>query len=92
MSEIIKIISLKPFNEVMQVYSGHPGCACGCQGKYYPNSESDNPTLKDKRMMMRVYKLFKNNMSNVYSYKDREDQFIVLNKGANRTYTIYWRK
>ena len=51
MSDKVKITSLKPISEVVRVYSGRPGCACGCRGKYYPSSKNDVLTKKEESMI-----------------------------------------
>ncbi len=38
------------FDEVLSVYSGKPGCCCGCQGKYYYRED-----LKDEGTKSRGY-------------------------------------
>lgn len=93
MSDQIVIKNIKPISMVKRVYSGKPGCACGCRGKYYPDDENAKLTSKDLKMIRRVYKIFKNNLSanKVYSWIDSKDNFIVLDLGENRTYTIYYK-
>ena len=40
--------------QVARVYSGRPGCGCGCRGKYYPETEGATPTTHERAMMTRV--------------------------------------
>lgn len=83
---------LKPLSEVMQVYSGKPGCACGCNGKYYPEhpENGDKPTAADLKMFKKVYKLFEQNLHSIET--SEEGDFCWLDVSDNRTYTIYWNK
>lgn len=91
MSEHVKV-ELKPFEKVVQVYSGHPGCACGCQGTYWPNNSNDQPSSKDLRNFRRIYKLLTQNLSKIYSYKEYIDEYVCLDiPETNRTYTIYYK-
>lgn len=70
------VITKLPFTleQIKEVYSGKPGCACGCRGKYYPCTEEmakekgyiteqDRLDKKDgfrknKKMIKRVYAIF----------------------------------
>jgi hypothetical protein len=79
----ISIKELKPITEVAQVYSGRPGCACGCQGKYYDAGH---------KMIKRVYNLFEKNLDGVYSWETSKDKFVVLDMSPNRTYTIHYKE
>jgi hypothetical protein len=90
MAKKISINSLKPISEVVRVYSGKPGCACGCRGKYYPKKRDAQPTAKDCMMITRVYRLFEENLNHVTSWEGSEDELIVLDISDNRTYTIYY--
>jgi hypothetical protein len=81
-NEKIPIKELKPIEEVTQVYSGRPGCACGCRGKYFD---------KGSKMVKRVYNLFTRNLPNVYSWETSKDKFVALDVGQNRTYTMYYQ-
>ena len=92
----IRILKLKPFSEIVRVYSGEPGCACGCRGRYWPERDYQRGVInthskKDFLMFKRVYKLFEANLSSVYSWEKTKDQFVALDMGSKRTYTIYYR-
>ena len=79
MSDRVVIWELKPLSEVTRVYSGRPGCACGCRGTYYSKNaeiardkgywiDEDEANEKDgwrksNQMIKRVYKLFEKNLS-----------------------------
>lgn len=89
----IKVETLKPISEIKRVYSGRPGCACGCRGTYYPSNSGDTPSKKDLRMFKRVQTMFQKNLSNAYTWEETKDQFIALDAldtPATRTYTIYY--
>jgi len=78
MSEQIVIKELRPIEQIDQVYSGKPGCACGCRGTYYPANEQvarqkgywtddDKANKVDgwkrtNRMIKKVYNLFLKNL------------------------------
>lgn len=92
MSDKIKIIVLRPFSEIIRVYSGRPGCRCGCQGNYWPNDGINGiHTNKDKSMFKRVQKIFEENLSEVYSWENSKNKFVCLDlTSTRRTYTIYY--
>jgi hypothetical protein len=90
MSEQINITSLQPITKVVKVYSGHPGCACGCQGTYWPEQDNET-TVKDLQQIKRIYKIFESNIDKVYSYKEFENEYVCLDISENRTYTIYYK-
>ena len=74
MSEQIVVKELAPLSQVKQVYSGLPGCACGCRGTYFPRDKKvalskgywtdadevnkEDGWKKSNRMIKRVYNLF----------------------------------
>jgi hypothetical protein len=95
MSDQINVTSLKPLSEVKKVYSGHPGCMCGCQGKYYPRTNYTKspvvPTPSELKMIKRVYNLFNRNIDKVYTWEDSKDKFVSLDTSPNRAYTIYYK-
>lgn len=74
-------------NKVSKVYSGRPGCACGCRGNYFSSSKfpSEGKVVNDK-MVARVVKLFNDNLDKVEDYGDG---IFVYNPSENRTYTVY---
>lgn len=92
MSDEIIINKIKPLLEVKRVYSGKPGCACGCRGKYYPDSENKLTSNSDMKMIKKVYRLFQSyvNQGKVYSWEDTQDKFVKLDIGENRTYTLHY--
>jgi len=91
MSNRISISALKTVSEIKRVYSGKPGCACGCRGTYYPNNSDDTPTNNDLRMFAKVKKIFESNLDKVYSWEDSKDKFVALDLTPTRTYTIYYQ-
>lgn len=42
---------------IARVYSGKPGCGCGCRGKYWPDDDRGVPTANDLRQIARVVKV-----------------------------------
>lgn len=91
MAEKIQVI-LQSIEKVVRVYSGHPGCACGCQGTYWPENDDVPLTANDKRAIKRIYNVFQSaNPISVYSYTGAEDHFVRLDVSATRTYTMYYK-
>lgn len=74
-------VTLKPIEKVVQVYSGRPGCMCGCQGTYW----------EDKKAIKRIYNVMAKNSNNVYSYNDAIDHFACLDYSPNRSYVVYYK-
>jgi len=79
MSDKIKVM-LKPIEKVVQVYSGRPGCMCGCQGTY----------REDKKAIKRIYNIMAKS-PDIYSYNNSIDHFACLNYSPNRIYVIYYK-
>ena len=94
MGKKIKVKKIKAVNRVAQVYSGKPGCACGCRGKYYPNNEKSKPTKKEQVMIKRVHKLMEKGakQGKVYSWRGVSSELVVLDTSPSRTYTLYYKK
>lgn len=95
----IIIDELQPIENVKFVYAGRPGCACGCNGTYYPDmnytTNKRNPiTPRDSRMIKRVYKLFQKFLreDKVFSWIGYVNNFVCLNVSPNRTYTMYFKE
>jgi hypothetical protein len=66
--------------EVVRVYSGRPGCACGCRGKYF----------EDQRNITRIVKIFNQNFEKITWFDGCN--FCQLDISENRTYAIYFAK
>jgi hypothetical protein len=94
MAEKIQV-ALQSIEKVVRVYSGHPGCACGCQGRYWPEDGAlgvHQGNAKDQRAIKRIYNIFQSvNPASVYTYTEAEDHFVCLDVSATRTYTMYYR-
>ena len=101
MSDKVIINKLLPISAVTRVYSGRPGCACGCRGKYYASdikyatsylSPEEKKKEVNMKMVRRVYKLFSSHLTDgkVYSWAGSENDFVALDIGENRTYTLYF--
>ena len=82
MSDKIQITSLKPITEIKKVYSGHPGCACGCQGTYW----------EDARNIKRINNIFLRNLNSVYSWESHKNQFVCFDQDENRHFTIHYKE
>jgi len=48
MKKFVNIVNLDP-SRVERVYSGRPGCGCGCRGKYYEDARNIKRVLKAMR-------------------------------------------
>lgn len=69
--------------KVTRVYSGKPGCACGCRGTYW---DADNP--KHARQVTRVTNII--HRSTMLGIKTTiDDEFIVVEDGG-RVYVAYF--
>jgi hypothetical protein len=65
--------------KVVRVYSGRPGCACGCRGNY-----SENPATI-ARIVNRI------NALGAQTYDGSEQEFAFAdNDEGTRTYTAYY--
>lgn len=98
-SDAIVVKRLRPITDIKRVYSGHKGCACGCQGIYYPDSEYENGkygvkaiSKRDLTMFKRVQNLFQKALAEgkVYTWEKTIREFVCLDMPWNRTYTIYY--
>lgn len=52
--------------QIIRVYSGRPGCGCGCRGRYWPNEEKAAPTANDQRQIERIKKILHSRIDEVY--------------------------
>ena len=80
--------------DVSFVYSGRPGCACGCRGKYWFSSafkkvaEQRFRTVSDT-MVRHVIRVFQNaDAKDIQDYGD----FFALDVSEKRTYTLYLKQ
>lgn len=39
---------------IVRVYSGKPGCGCGCRGRYWPEEDGMEPSANDVRQIARI--------------------------------------
>jgi len=82
--------------DVLKAYSGHPGCACGCLGKYYYRKTTQELGTKD-----RGYKVDDDEVSDVQVRRivnimnanwDKVQDFggcFHFEKSKSRVYTVY---
>lgn len=80
----VLVNKLQRFEDVEKVYSGRPGCACGCRGNYTQHIAT----------MKKIYNKFKAGRKQglVYSWKDSIKEFIAMDNPTNtRTWTLYLR-
>lgn len=89
MDEKIPVNELKPIEKVSRVYSGKPGCMCGCRGKYWPKTQNDTHTANDKKMIKKIYKLFTENMANLITYNTTGCNFVSYDLPTKK-YVIYF--
>lgn len=73
-------------SKVSEVYSGRPGCACGCRGKYYLSSRYHKGDKVNDRMVSKVVNLFNENLDKVL---DMDGGIYALDLSETRTYTVY---
>lgn len=89
-------------DQVTNVYSGKPGCACGCRGKYSYNTRFRNLPIINRgyaftdsdfndRMVKRVVNLVKAADVDDLVFDDDGD-WVAFNLSDNRTYTVYVAK
>lgn len=89
---------------VVSVYSGKPGCMCGCNGKYSYSevhrefSTSDrgyevtDDEINDKEVK-RITKLINDNLMNCeFSDEKEKVSWVAFDKSETRTYVLYYRK
>jgi hypothetical protein len=69
-------------NQVKQVYSGKPGCACGCKGNY-----SENPKTI-KTIVNRMREALKNGTATEVMFGGVITGFLSV-ETATRSYTAY---
>jgi hypothetical protein len=72
--------------QVQEVYSGKPGCACGCRGKYYT----------DGKMIEKVVGII-NETKPIDICHASDNRFVWIDKLdengiAKRTYTVYFKR
>lgn len=86
-------------DQVLSVYSGKPGCACGCRGKYSYNSKHVAAASKDRgytvtpdevndRMVTKVLKLVQQHADDSRVWAANDDIF-AFDLHDQRTYTVY---
>lgn len=69
----------------VKVYSGKPGCMCGCKGKYI---SFDKDPKAAKQMYSRIMKLVEND--DLYKEEvERTDSYLFVSNGS-RYYCIYF--
>lgn len=73
-------------NQIGRVYSGRPGCACGCRGNYSESKRSVNHVLKlyNQTPEDRIESTQGIGDDGMIYFWDSED--------GNRTYSIYLKK
>jgi hypothetical protein len=68
-------------DQVARVYSGRPGCGCGCRGKYYPSIEGAEPTSHERAMMTRILRQVQANPTGATDG--------IIYSETNRNYWVY---
>ena len=90
-------------NKVMSVYSGKPGCMCGCRGKYtYASSHQEDASanrgykVADNEVNDKVVKLMVNKINQLISsgnYTEaKESQAYVFVDTGDRYYAAYFKE
>lgn len=96
----VVVKSLPPLQEIAQVYSGRPGCMCGCLGKYWVSnikyatsyfSEEEKRRQVSMRMIRKIYKIFqeKLQLGEVTAYKSHLGGIYSTELHADRVYVMY---
>lgn len=76
---VVAIATIEP-KEIARVYSGRPGCGCGCRGKYYD----------DARNIKRVLTAMRKNISGARLTYDRGEGTVGDPVAAVETDTRYY--
>jgi len=79
---------LPSFEKIERVYSGKPGCMCGCNGNYWPENSNDTPTSKDTKAFKRIYNILQQNIQQVTN----NEYWYELIISPTRKYVIYFTK
>ncbi len=70
---------LKPISEVERVYSGKPGCMCGCNGNYF----------EDPKNIKRIYNILAKNLEKCYI--SPTTSYAAINLSPTRKYVVYFK-
>lgn len=104
---IVKRKQMPKQEEIMELYSGKPGCMCGCRGDYWsrsPEYQVDymRGTLEGNKgikmfptMLKKVYRKLKDESKkgNVKTYRDDGKDIIFYEDPDNkRSYVLYTKK
>lgn len=78
-------------DHIFQVYSGRPGCACGCQGTYYCSSAegAEDSTTYNPKEVTRISRLVAKDPRTVRLESVGGEQVLVLDVSRTRTYSVY---
>lgn len=94
-------MALRPVTEVAHVYSGKPGCCCGCRGKHtyastYRQDSQDRRGYKinddevNDHTVRRIYKTVSRMLTEGVGERMVEDDFTSI-ETETRLYVIYWQ-
>jgi hypothetical protein len=99
----MKPISELTTDDILCVYSGRSGCACGCRGIYRYNPDHKKEAQKDYssttilekkdfnlNQIKRILRVFQENAERVESYPDSPG-FVGLDL-EDKCYTLYFRQ
>jgi hypothetical protein len=73
-------------DEVEDVYSGRPGCACGCRGKY----SKDPKSALWRSVLKRANEAITGGYAELWDGTTHD--MIVFDRSPTRTYTVYLKK
>jgi hypothetical protein len=103
---IVKRKQMPKEEEIMEVYSGKPGCMCGCRGDYWSRSPEYQVNYKrgtpegQRRikmfpaMLKKVYRKLKDESKKglVKTYRTGRDIVFYEDPDTNRSYVMYTKK
>lgn len=96
MKNIEMLTSPKVMEFVSRVYSGRPGCACGCRGNYRATKAwaHAHPEVAEYRKVVnevqvkKVVNILRENLNVAKSYKN----FLYIENLNGRTFTVYFKE
>jgi hypothetical protein len=79
--EMAPVFPSKKYPLVEQVYSGRPGCACGCRGNYSTNPNTINQIVEKLALA-----------EEIHVTPGLHGELIFFGDVGARTYTVYARR
>lgn len=76
---------------VVKAYSGKPGCACGCRGKYYGKDRQSQINRITKVVNFVLTELNGAEKNDTYQTWKIDGHFVAVSDG-NRDYCVYFQE